>query len=102
MTKEENKVVKEVEIVLEVVKKYLDQKQDMPYKLLEEILEKLNEIKEDYNKTISDLLVSNSLVVRLEQLLEVIDTISTISVEDEDKFKKFTSCFDETFESIKG
>lgn len=83
MTKDENKVVKEVKVVLEVLKEYFENKRDVPYAVLEEVFEKLLAVEEDYNKTIKDLLASNSLVVKYEQLLELIGIVSTISVEDE-------------------
>ncbi len=83
ITKDENKAVKEVKVVLEVLKEYFESKSDVPYAVLNEVFKKLLAVEEDYDKTIKDLLASNSLVVKYEQLLELIGIVSTISVEDE-------------------
>lgn len=83
ITKDENKAVKEVRVVLEVLKEYVESKKDVPYAVLDEVFKKLLAVEEDYDKTIKDLLASNSLVVKYEQLLELIGIVSTISVEDE-------------------
>ena len=45
----------------------------------------MHKIEEDYNKTINDLLLSNSLVVKMEKVLELIGTLSASSVENEEK-----------------
>ena len=83
ITKDENKAVKEVRVVLEVLKEYVESKKDVPYAVLDEVFKKLLAVEEDYDKTIRDLLASNSLVVKYEKLLELIGIVSTISVEDE-------------------
>lgn len=98
MTKEK---LDEVEVVLEVVRKYLDQKKDMPFAVLKDLSEKLNTVKEDYDRTIKDLLVSDSLVVKLEKIIEVVGAISTISIEDETNFDKTISKIHESVDSIK-
>lgn len=99
MTKNESIAVKEVEVVLKVVKKYLDQKKDMPVEVLEIILENLMVVKEEYEKTIDNMMVCNSLAVRFERLCDIIGTISTISVEDEDKFDQIITSLESCFES---
>lgn len=85
MTKEKNEAVKEVKVVLAVLREYLDNKSDVPFAVLVEVFKTLSAVERDYDKTIKDLLVSNSLVVKYEQLLELIGIVSTISVEDEGK-----------------
>lgn len=98
MTKEK---LDEVEVVLEVVGEYLKQEKDMPFAVLKELSEKLNAVKKDYDRTIKDLLVSDSLVVKLEKIIEVIGTISTISIEGETKFDNTISKIQECVDSIK-
>lgn len=99
MTKEKNKVVEEVKVVLEVLKEYLENKSDVPFALLEEVFKTLSAVERDYDKTIKDLLVSNSLVVKYEQLLELIGIVSTISVEDEGKMEEIINTM-EKYERI--
>ncbi len=108
MTKKKNLVVKEVEVVLEVLKEYVDSKKSMPYEALEEIKNKLIDIdqkliviEEDYNKTINELLLSNSLLLKFEQLFEMIGTIGTISVEEEDNLDKLNTILKEGIDSMK-
>lgn len=100
MKKEESIAVKEVDVVLEVIKKYLDQKKDMPVEVLKEILKELMVVKEEYNKTIDNMMVCNSLAVRFERLCDIVGTISTISVEDEDKFDQMITSLENCVESI--
>ena len=88
MIKGMKKEVNEVEVVLAVLGEYLDNGKDMPIEKMKYIVEKLNKIKEEYNKTINDLLNSYSLVVKMEKLYEIIGTIGTVSIEDEDKLDK--------------
>ena len=88
MTKEEKDLIKEVDVVLEVVEEYLKQEKDMPLNVVKDIAVKLATLREEYNKTLNDLLLSSSLEVRQERLLEIIGAISTISVEDEKKFEE--------------
>lgn len=102
MTKEEKRAVKEVEVVLGVkIERYLDQKQDVPYEVMEKVVKKIMEIEEDYNKTKKDLLLSNFSAVKLEQLLELIGTVSTISVEDEEYLDKTIEVLNNHITSIK-
>ena len=98
MTKEN---LDEVEVVLKVVKEYLEQKKDMPNAVLQEVVKHLNAVKEDYDRTMKDLLVSNSLVVKLEQIVEVIGAISTISIEDNAKYNKVFRDIQKCVDSIK-
>lgn len=93
--------VKDVEVVLEVLKEYQLSKKDMPSAVVSSIVEKLNNIKEDYDKTIEELLESNSLAVKTEKLMGLIGTIGTISVTDEDKLDKALIILDNCVESIK-
>ncbi len=88
MIKEMKNEVNEVEVVLAVFGEYLDNGKNMPIEKMKYIVEKLNKIKEEYNKTINDLLNTYSLVVKMEKLYEIIGTIGTISIEDEDKLDK--------------
>ena len=100
MTKKESIAVKEVNVVLEVIRKYLDQNKDMPVEVLERILKDLVVVKEEYIKTIGNMMECNSLAVRFERLCDVIGTISTIPVEDEDKFDKVITFLENCVESI--
>lgn len=72
----------EVEVVLAVVKEYLNEGKDMPCEVMKYVVEELNKLEENYNKTINDLMNCNSLVVKMEQLYNLIGTIGTISIED--------------------
>lgn len=101
MTKEELNAVKEVEVVLGVkIEEYLEKKQDVPYEVLEEVVKKFLEINEDYNKTKKELLLINSSAVKLEQLLELIGTVSTNSVEDEEYLDKVIEIFNKKATSM--
>ena len=101
MTKEEKILIKEVDVVLEVVEKYLKQGKDMPLNVVKDIAVKLSTLREEYSKTLNDLLLSSSLEVRQERLLEIIGAISTISVEDEKKFDKQISIINDCINSLK-
>lgn len=101
MTKEEKVAVKDVEVVLEVLKEYMNSKKDMPYEVLKDVVNKLKEIEEDYNKTINELLLSNALVVKFEQLIELIGTVGTISVEDDKKLDKTITILSNCVDAIK-
>ena len=78
----------EVEVVLAVVKEYLNEEKDMPCEVMKCVVQELNKLEENYNKTINDLMNCNSLVVKMEQLFNLIGAIGTISIEDEDKLDK--------------
>lgn len=108
MTNKKNLAVKEVEVVLEVLKEYVNSKKDMPYEVLEKIKNKLMDVdqklmvaEEDYNKTINELLLSNSLLLKFEQLFEMIGTIGTISVEEEDKLDELNTILKTGIDSMK-
>lgn len=88
MIKENKNEVNEVEVVLAVFREYLDNGKDMPIETMKYVMTKLNKVKEEYNKTINDLSSYYSLVVKLEKLNEIIGTISTVSIEDEEKLDK--------------
>ena len=85
MIKEKNK---EVEVVLAVFKEYLNEGKDMPCEVMQYVVQELNKLEENYNKTISDLMDCNSLVVKMEQLFKLIGAIGTISIEDSKKLDK--------------
>lgn len=85
MANKEGNAVKEVEEVLEVLNEYLNLQKDVPCFVVEKLINNLHKIEEDYNKTINDLLLSNSLVVKMEKVLELIGTLSASSVENEEK-----------------
>jgi len=85
MIKEKNK---EVEVVLAVFKEYLNEGKDMPCEVMQYVVQELNKLEENYNKTISDLMDCNSLVVKMEQLFKLIGAIGTISIEDSEKLDK--------------
>ena len=78
----------EVEVVLAVVKEYLNEEKDMPCEVMKYVVQELNKLEENYNKTINDLMNCNSLVVKMEQLFNLIGAIGTIPIEDEDKLDK--------------
>lgn len=88
MIKEEMKEVNAVKVVLEVFKEYLDKKEDIPYEVVKYVVKELSSIEKDYDKTINDLLVNHSLVVKMEQLVELIGAVGTISIEDEENLDK--------------
>lgn len=88
MTKEEICVVKEVKVVPKILREYIRDKKDIPYEVVKDVVQKLEKFEEDYNKTINELLLSNSLVVKFEQLIELIGTVGTISIEDEETLDK--------------
>ena len=85
MIKEKNK---EVEVVLAVLKEYLEKGKDIPCEVGQYVVEELNKIEDNYNKTINDLDFCNSLVVKMEQLFNLIGAIGTISIEDVEKLDK--------------
>lgn len=80
--------INEVEVVLAVLKEYLDEEKDMPCEVMKYVVQELNKLEENYNKTINDLINCNSLVVKMEQLYNLIGTIGTILIEDEEKLDK--------------
>ncbi len=101
MTKEETKVVNEVKVVLEVLNGYVDRRENISNDKLKYVVNKLKKIDEDYKKTINELLYCNSLVIRYEQLIELIGTLGTISVEDEAKFNKAIAKLSDCIKKIK-
>ena len=78
----------EVEVVLAVFKEYLNEGKDMPCEVMQYVIQELNKIEENYNKAINDLMDCNSLVVKMEQLVNLIGAIGTISIEDSEKLDK--------------
>ena len=93
--------VKEVEVVLGVLKKYYGTNKNIPDAVIEDLINRLMEIEKDYEKTIDELLCSSSLVVKKEKLIEIIVTVGTISVEDEDKMDKTIDILNKHINSIK-
>ena len=88
MIKEKNLAVKEVDVVLEVLMEYYNKKESMPYDVLERVINNLITIKQDYDKTINELLSSNSLISKYEKLMELVGAVGTISIEDEEFLDK--------------
>ena len=88
MIKEKNLAVKEVDVVLEVLMEYYNKKESMPYDVLESVIKNIITIKQDYDKTINELLSSNSLISKYEKLMELVGAVGTISVEDEEFLDK--------------
>ena len=78
----------EVEVVLAVLKEYLNEGKDMPCEVVQYVVKELNKIEGNYNKTINDLMDCNSLVVKMEQLFNLIGTLGTVSIEDVEKLDK--------------
>ncbi len=91
----------EVEVVLAVVKEYLNEEKDMPSEVMKYVVQELNKLEENYNKTINDLMNCNSLVVKMEQLFNLIGAIGTISIEDEDKLDKTLANLENYVKSIR-
>ena len=91
----------EVEVVLAVFKEYLNEGKDMPCEVMQYVVQELNKIEENYNKTINDLDFCNSLVVKMEQLFNLIGAIGTISIEDVEKLDKTLINLENHVKSIK-
>ena len=68
---------------------------------LKYVVQELNKLEENYNKTINDLMNCNSLVVKMEQLFNLIGAIGTISIEDEDKLDKTLANLENYVKSIR-
>lgn len=91
----------EVEVVLAVLKEYLNEGKDMPCEVVQYVVKELNKIEENYNKTINDLMDCNSLVVKMEQLFNLIGTLGTVSIEDVEKLDKTLINLENHVKSIK-
>lgn len=91
----------EVEVVLSVFKEYLNEGKDMPCEVMQYVVQELNKIEENYNKTINDLMDCNSLVVKMEQLFNLIGTLGTVSIEDVEKLDKTLINLENHVKSIK-
>lgn len=91
----------EVEVVLAVFKEYLNEGKDMPCEVMQYVVQELNKIEENYNKTINDLMDCNSLVVKIEQLFNLIGTLGTVSIEDVEKLDKTLINLENHVKSIK-
>ncbi|MBQ7031577.1 MAG: hypothetical protein IJN13_04320 [Bacilli bacterium] len=91
----------EVEVVLAVFKEYLNEGKDMPCEVMQYVVQELNKIEENYNKTINDLMDCNSLVVKMEQLFNLIGTLGTVSIEDVEKLDKTLINLENHVKSIK-
>lgn len=99
MIKEKNLAVKEVDVVLEVLMEYYNKKECMPYDVLKEVIKNIITIKQDYDKTINELLSSNSLISKYEKLMELVGAVGTISVEDEEFLDKSLGLMDNLIRS---
>ena len=91
----------EIEVVLAVFKEYLNEGKDMPCEVMQYVVQELNKIEENYNKTINDLMDCNSLVVKMEQLFNLIGTLGTVSIEDVEKLDKTLINLENHVKSIK-
>ena len=91
----------EVEVVLAVFKEYLNEGKDMPCEVMQYVVQELNKIEENYNKTINDWMDCNSLVVKMEQLFNLIGTLGTVSIEDVEKLDKTLINLENHVKSIK-
>ena len=91
----------EVEVVLVVLKEYLEKGKDIPCEVVQYVVKELNKIEENYNKTINDLMDCNSLVVKMEQLFNLIGTLGTVSIEDVEKLDKTLINLENHVKSIK-
>lgn len=91
----------EVEVVLAVLKEYLNDGKDIPCEVVQYVVKELNKIEENYNKTINDLMDCNSLVVKMEQLFNLIGTLGTVSIEDVEKLDKTLINLENHVKSIK-
>ena len=91
----------EVEVVLAVLKEYLNEGKDMPCEVVQYVVKELNKIEENYNKTSNDLMDCNSLVVKMEQLFNLIGTLGTVSIEDVEKLDKTLINLENHVKSIK-
>lgn len=88
MKKEDYRVVKEVNDVLEVMAGYNSIHKDISYKEWKKIYPRISKLLEDYKLLFQDLLDCNSSLMKLEKFVELIGIISTISTEDEDIMDK--------------
>ena len=73
----------------------------MPCEVMQYVVQELNKIEENYNKTINDLMDCNSLVVKMEQLFNLIGTLGTVSIEDVEKLDKTLINLENHVKSIK-
>ena len=101
MTKEERLAVNEVKVVLEVLNRCINEEENISKEVLKDVIKKLSKVEEDYNKTLNELLLCNSLAVKYEQLIELIGTLGIISVEDEAKLDKTITTLSDCVTTIK-
>ncbi len=88
MKKEDYRVVKEVNDVLEVMTRYNNNQKDISYKEWKKLYPRISKLLEDYKLMFQDLLDCNSSLMKLEKFVELIGIISTISTGDEDVMDK--------------
>ncbi len=88
MKKEDYRVVKEVNDVLEVMDGYNNIHKDISYKEWKKLYPRISKLLEDYKLMFQDLLDCNSSLMKLEKFVELIGIISTISTDDEDVMDK--------------
>ena len=86
--KEDYRVVKEVNDVLEVMDGYNNIHKDISYKEWKKLYPRISKLLEDYKLMFQDLLDCNSSLMKLEKFVELIGIISTISTDDEDVMDK--------------
>lgn len=88
MKKEDYRVVKEANDVLEVMTRYNNNQKDISYKEWKKLYPRISKLLEDYKLMFQDLLDCNSSLMKLEKFVELIGIISTISTGDEDVMDK--------------
>jgi len=96
-----NTKIKEKESVLNIINKYIDNKKDIPYKVIKEEIKKIKDMEEDYIKTVNDLLWHNSLLIKIEKLFDLINIISANCIEDEEKLDKVLLLLNDCVKTIK-
>lgn len=93
-----NTEIQEKESVLNIINKYIDNKKDIPYKVIKE---EIKDMEEDYIKTVNDLLWHNSLLIKIEKLFDLINIISANCIEDEEKLDKVLLLLNDCVKTIK-
>ena len=77
MKKEDYRVVKEVNDVLEVMTRYNNNQKDISYKEWKKLYPRISKLLEDYKLMFQDLLDCNSSLMKLEKFVELIGIITT-------------------------
>lgn len=93
--------VQENDSILKTINQYVDNKKDIPYEVIREEIKKIKDMEEDYIKTANDLLWHNSLLIKIEKLVDLINIISANCIEDEEKLDKALLFLNSCVETIK-